>query len=101
MTISVSATFSPESALRPISFEPAVKKILAGRLPSPGQYATPRLLGLPPVTLKVQRVFPESGSSARMRLPAGKYITPSMTIGVACEKAPDHRLPGPWCRVAD
>ncbi len=52
---------------------------------SPAQYATPRREGAPPWTVWLQSSVPVDGSSATTRSTAGTYITPSITIGVACE----------------
>ena len=71
--ISTSAVLSegdagaPVLALSAIRRRPAVKKMRGGVLPSPGQYATPRRDGAPPVTGACQISLPVSGSSATTR----------------------------------
>src|SRR5262245_25620447 len=74
---------SPVRAFTAIKCRPAVKSTRAGALLSPGQKATPRADVLPVGSLCSQTTLPVSASSARTRPPAGKYITPLMTIGVA------------------
>src|SRR6516225_7377890 len=74
---------SPVMALMALNCLPAVNRILGGVVVSPGQYATPRAVVLPVGSLYSQTIFPVSASSARTRPPAGRYITPLMTIGVA------------------
>src|SRR6266511_2634337 len=75
-------------ALRAIRRRPDVKMMRAGRVPSPAQYATPRLDAGPPVIGYCQTSRPVSGSSATTRLPAGRYMMPFTTIGVASEFGP-------------
>jgi hypothetical protein len=65
--------------------------MMRGLLPSPGQYATPRREGAPPVIGYRQISLPVSGSSATTRFAAGRYMTPFTTMGVASEFTP----PGP------
>src|SRR5690349_13819949 len=77
------AAASPVIALTAINRLPAVKRILAGFDPSPGQNATPRALVLPFGTLYSQTNLPVSASSASTREPAGRYMMLLMTIGVA------------------
>src|SRR5258705_417291 len=79
---------APVAALSAINRRPAATRIRAGRLPSPGQNATPRREGAPPVTTYRQRSCPVCGSSATTRLAAGTYIVPLTTIGVASEFGP-------------
>ena len=55
------------------------------RLPSPGQYATPRREGAAPLTGYRQISLPVSDSSATTRFAAGRYMTPFTTMGVASE----------------
>src|SRR5215475_9162985 len=74
---------SPVMALIAISFRPAVKRSRGGTEPSPGQYATPRADVLPVGSLYSQISFPVSASRARTRPPAGRYMTPLITTGVA------------------
>ena len=76
---------SPVVTFNANSFGPAVKRILGGLLRSPPQNATPRaVVALPFGSSCRHSSLPVSASSARIRLPAdGRYITPSMTIGVA------------------
>src|SRR5687768_8922891 len=76
---------APVFASSAIKRRPAMKKIRGGVRPSPCQYATPRLEGAPPVTGACQISLPVSASSASTRSRPGKYITPSMTIGVVWE----------------
>src|SRR5215467_3771114 len=74
---------SPVRALIAINRFPATNRMRAGVVPSPGQNATPRAAVLPVGSLYSQTSLPVSASSARTRPPAGRYITPLMTIGVA------------------
>src|SRR2546422_10810982 len=77
------ADASPVIAFTAMSRDPDVKRILAGVVPSPGQNATPRAPVAPVGSLYSHINFPVSASSARTRLPAGRYITSLITIGVA------------------
>src|SRR5215813_5251259 len=90
---------SPVSAFRDIKRRPAVKMIRAGVEESPGQNATPRAVVLPVGSLYSQTSFPVSASSASTRPPAGRYMTPLTTIGVASGftvgGAPPPRPPAP------
>ena len=87
------ASSAPVAASSAISRRPAVKMMRGGRLPSPGQYATPRRDGAPPVTGCCQISLPVSGSSATTRFAAGRYMTPLTTIGVAWELTPAGAAP--------
>src|SRR5438105_11403486 len=77
------AAASPVIALIAINRLPAVKRMRGGVVPSPGQNATPREPVLPIGSLYSHTSLPLSASSASTRPPAGRYITPLMTIGVA------------------
>src|SRR5438477_12094157 len=77
------AEASPVIAFTAIRRDPAVKSIRGGIVPSPGQNATPRELVLPVGSLYSQTSLPLSASRASTRPPAGRYITPLITIGVA------------------
>src|SRR6185295_9127859 len=70
-------------AFTAISRDPAVKSIRGGVVPSPGQNETPRDPVLPVGSLYSQTSLPLSASRASTRPPAGRYITPLITIGVA------------------
>src|SRR5215471_8272256 len=74
---------SPVRALMAISRFPATNRMRGGVVPSPGQNATPRAAVLPVGSLYSQISLPVAASSARTRLPAGRYITLLMTMGVA------------------
>src|SRR5580700_7279587 len=89
----------PEFALRAIKFGPAVRMMRGGLLASPGQNATPRAV-VANGSWAVQASLPDSGSSARTRLPAGRYINPLTTIGVASGFAAGPPRPPPRPRPA-
>src|SRR5262245_56627594 len=74
---------SPVSAFSDIKRQPAVQMIRDGAEESPGQNATPRAVVLPVGSLSSKTSFPVSASSASTRPPAGRYMTPLTTIGVA------------------
>src|SRR5215468_9179781 len=77
------ADASPVSAFTDIKRRPAVKMIRAGVEVSPGQNATARAVVLPVGSLYSHTSFPVSASSASTRPPAGRYMIPLTTIGVA------------------
>src|SRR5262245_1222073 len=66
-----------------IKRRPAVNRIRAAVALSPGQNATPRADVVPIGSLYSHTRLPVSASSAMTRPPAGRYITPLITIGVA------------------
>src|SRR5262245_47875600 len=74
---------SPVTAFPALNRGPAVKRIRAGVELSPGQNATPRAVVLPAGSLYSQTSLPVSASRASTRPPAGRYMTPLITIGVA------------------
>src|SRR5262250_3143793 len=74
---------SPVSAFRDIKRRPAVKIIRAGVEVSPGQNATPRAVVLPVGSLYSHTSLPVSAASASTRPPAGRYMVPLITTGVA------------------
>src|SRR5580704_5888374 len=84
----------PELAFRAIRLVPAVRIIRGGLLASPGQNATPRAV-VADGSCAVQTSLPDSGSSAMTRLPAGTYISPLTTMGVASGFAPLPPRPAP------
>src|SRR5277367_1493683 len=64
------------------SLEP--KTTCAAVLPSPAQYSTPRVDGLPEGSLKAQSSFPVVGSTATTReYGVERYMIPLMTRGVS------------------
>src|SRR5499427_7692118 len=75
--------------------------IRAGVEVSPGQNATPRAVVLPVGSLYSHTSLPVSASSASTRPPAGRYMMPLTTIGVASGftvgAAPPPRPPAPRC----
>ena len=78
----------PVAASTACSRSPDVNRMRGGEPPSPGQYATPRRDGVPPATGRCHSSSPVTGSSATTRSAAGMYMTPSTTMGVACERGP-------------
>src|SRR5580700_2949662 len=89
----------PEFAFRPTRCGPAVNMIRGGLLASPGQNATPRAV-VANGNCAVQTSLPDSGSSAITRRPAGRYIRPLTTIGVASGFALGPPRPPPRPRPA-
>src|SRR5579862_6850708 len=75
----------PVRALSAIMRRSAVKTMRAGLVLSPGQYVTARREGFPLGNWYRQISLPVSGSSAKTLLPAGRYVTPFTTMGVASE----------------
>src|SRR5579883_1840698 len=85
-------TDSPVVAFNASSRRPAVTKMRAGMLGSPGQYVTPRFESRPPWlggTSYFQISFPVAASRARTRFSAGRYMTPLMTSGVTSDNPPN------------
>src|SRR6516164_11819288 len=76
-----------------MSLLPAVTRMRGGLRPSPGEYATPRREGAPPVTEYSQMSLPDSVSRATTRLAAVRYMTRFTTIGVASELGPPPPFP--------
>src|SRR6516164_2257899 len=59
-----------------MSLLPAVTRMRGGLRPSPGEYATPRREGAPPVTEYSQMSLPDSVSRATTRLAGAGQIVP-------------------------
>src|ERR1700677_1551062 len=75
----------PVLAFSAINLRPEVNRMRGGFCLSPGQYATPRCDATPAANSYLQISEPVTGLSASTRLPAGRYITPLTTIGVAAD----------------
>src|SRR5215471_8044861 len=86
----------PVFAFKAMSLRPAVKRMRGGLLVLPGQYATPRREGAPPVTGYAQISLPDSGCRATTRFAAGTYRISFTTIGVASELPPAPPFPLPF-----